>query len=658
LNSRWAAPLFLLMAGLFMLGPHAAHTGLHVDDHTFHQMFARADWPAIKHEFLRYVPGRNLHVLFYAGLYKAFGPAPDGLHLFGLFLDLLNGLLAWALLGQLAVPARWRLLAAALFLVYPNHGETHFWTVLVVQVLIPVSLTLGAFLAAGAQASPGPRLLAAFLLYAAAVFTYDQVFFMWVPLLLHAATAKRPAPKPALILFALGCLAMNAFHVALRIYAPTASGGRPVIRFTGILRNAAHALFDMGYPLKKLPAWEALAGWGLGPWGVVGSCVVLALMLSALLARLDDGGERRWKGRAFVVGALWVLCGYMPNLFWYVSPRHNYLPSLGLALIASAAVSRMRLGRAYWGAALAALGFGLAASSTFAEGYGWRRSADTLEAFRRAAPKLTRPDTDNLFLLGAPRRVLRAPAFEHPQEAVFLLAQALGRPPVDVGDLSLSPGRTGAFWSNQVELFGPETLRWRSYSGMTLLAFIRGRLTCARALKATRPDGGAVELAVNGRPGCEAVPAVEAPIWLVESRPARPKGEALCVTAGGAELFELTFHETPGQLELSTVWRAQKPLTDFAVAARLLDGSGKAVYEPIYRIEGEGHNGRRALWPLYDDVLPASRWKPGAGARQKFQARLDRPLPGGRLDAELTVFEKRPDLWAKTGVCRAAARRE
>lgn len=649
-------PMLLLAAGLLLLGPHVPHAGLHRDDLAFHQTLAAADWPAIQGAFQSYVPGRNLYILYYAAMYKVLGPDPRNLHLFGLSLDLLNVLLAFFLIRRIGGGAALSLSCAGLFLAYPNHSETHFWTSSVAMNLLSTTFLLAAFLwACTSRLSPPARWGGAALLFALALFDYDQVFFMWIPLLFCAARLL-PGPRPEtkhLTLFGAACLAMNLAHAGLRILTPGSGANRPSIRLGNLLSSAASSLSETFVPMRKLPRWELLWSWVGGPLPTLLMVAAIAAAGAAAvmyLAKKEDSTTAPYPLLAF--GALWFFCAYLPNYFWFISARHNYLPSFGFLLalcLAAAAVLKKWPGLRPAAVVLGFLGFLASGSASLAQGRAWSQAAALHDRFKLAAVSLLPADTDNLFLLEAPATIRGAPVFQHPEEHLYLFAQATGLPPPR-GDFSITPGRTGAFYGNQVRVFGADNLQWRSYAGMNVILYGEGgQLTCASSLRLVGPRNPGYDVPLSQDPRCRPAPPRPAPVWLVDSSevPA-PTDEPLLKTSFGAALLGATLSESDGSFDIQLLVAHHGPKASaFAVAIALEDASGRKVFEPIYPADSTKAEEREAFWPSYDDLHPGPV-RPGRALRSTYRFQSKGPLPQGPLRARLSFFQTSPGVWKKT----------
>lgn len=624
-----AAIAFLAACAALLLLPRGLDAGLHQDDHGFHLALSQAPWSEIWERFLRYVPGRNLYILFYAGLYRLLGTDPSRLHAAGIFLDGLNAALLYLLARQLGARVRLALPVAALFLVWPNHAETHFWTSAVAMNLLSTTFLLGAFLAAGcARLGPRGRPAAALLLYALALFDYDQAFFMWVPLAFHAWRAAPAGPPAGLRVFLAACLSMNAVHALLRAFAPVSEGGRPVFSPWTLPRSAAKILFENVVPLRWLPAWSELGSAAGGPAATTALLLALGAALWAVARRDEEPlapGAWRWAA----LGLLWAACAYLPNLFWFVSPRHNYLPSAGL-LLAAAVLWRLRWGARAWAPAAAAA-FTVGAAALCASAARWSSAGSLLTAFREQAPAVVPARARGVYLVGAPDAVRDAPAFRHPQEHLFLLREARGAAPA-AGDLALTPTRAGSFYLNREDLFG-HSFQWEPLAGHSILAWRDGKILPVCRLLLALPGGGEHRVELGGIPGCVEL-ELDAEGWLAESSLREDPAPA---PAGGPRLLAAAAEASGGVLTLRLRWLAGREAFDFAALPRLVDARGKELFRAAYPPRAK----HRRLWPMLDDLRPASTWKPGQEALQTWRYRFDGALPPGcRL--ELALFRRNP----------------
>ncbi len=676
--------MFLILTGLLVFGAHAPKAGLHLDDHAFHRTLSGADWPEIRERTLKYVPGRNLYILYYAGLYRILGPEPSRLHLFGVGLDILNALLAASLLVRLGGSLGWSLLFAGLFLVYPNHGETHFWTAAVGMNLLSTTFLLAACRLAAAQSLNAVVRWAACLgLLALAVFDYDQSVLMWLPIAVYAVwlCPDSGLPRAWALSFAGAGIVLDAAHAFLRAYSPHSEGGRPVVRLGQVGQRAWEALLSSAVPLRKFPIWESLQSWAGGPEATTAMVLALAGTWAWLSRRLgvpeahEPKSEGPGLGRIAAFGLLWMLCAYAPNFFWYLSPRHNYLPSFGflLALTAVALTLSRELGLAVRRGLAAAvfLVFGLSAAAGIAEGYGWRHSAELHARFTEAAPALLPAKPANIFLLDAPVSVARAPAFSQTSEHLLLFwnkTEILAEP----GDTTLTPGRTGAFYRNQLSMYGRDTLYWHPYKGMNLIVYhgkndpkyrADGNFSCAGKLKIFPGGENPLSFNITKDPKCRTLAELNAPVWLAASSRLPAGGKPSLVSLpNSVQLLSTSVRllENPSHIELTLLWRSTRPVADFAVVVALRDPGGREVFAPIYSASRGRWPGHETLWPCFNDLQPPSTWGKNSEISETYRFLLKKPIPPGPLEARMTVFERPQDLfrpWLRLGEVGAPVQR-
>lgn len=641
-DRRLALAAALLGAVPFLLT--APFCGLYLDDYTFLRMLEGAAPGRLWTEFLHYVPGRNLHIPFFYGLIEFTGRSVLLMHLVGTAFDAVNASLLFLLVRRLTGLRSVGLAAAAAFAVAPNHGETHFWITLIPQCQIPTALTLAAFLVA---AHGG--LLPACAVYAVALFTYDQVFCLW-PLLLALAWSRDPAPLRARYAAATaGLLTLNAAHITLRYLSPHASGGRPLIRisdFFGRCRDAAVAVSKgvLPWPTSSHAHWA----WTL-------PVVVLALAGSVWLYRAvrDQAEDEKdslssWaKGPGWIAaaagGAAWTFLAYFPNLFWYLSPRHNLLPSVGWSLsvisIGAYAVSRGRRAAAVlpW---LACLFFATAAVSDVHEGTQWVDARRLHDDFATAVKRLT-PPIESVFLVGAPRGLRRAPAFNLPHDVIYAAGRALGRPEVEAGDYHLSPTRRGVVYRNDLSIGPAEGFRWLPAEEANVLSFDvdKRAFICAAALNVRSPDGSEHLLALRPNRDCSLVLPRNADAFLAASTPgpatnARPGAPR----AGGLSLLSAAASVQGETTSLELEWRVETPPQGtVGFIPRLKDASGNLLLEAVFPSRGTKRP-YPTIWPLIDDLAVGLHLQPGRTLRQTFLLNRAPKGPAPAAVLELDAF--------------------
>lgn len=557
------------------------------------------------------------------------------MHLFGLLLDLLNPLLVFALARRVGASRGAALAAAGIFLTWPNHGETHWWTCSIMMNLFTTTLALAAFLAAGhTKWKRGPRLTLAALLYVVALFDYDQVFFLWIPLLAFAYWADSGLRRGRLAAAAAGFLALDAAHFAARMLSPFSNGGRPVPRVDVILLSVKHAITQTLAPMRRPPFLGDFPG---GPL-LAGLLAVAAagIWIHYCARDWNKDGERGAEKRLALFGGAWWLFAYGPNFLWYISPRHNYLPSVGTAFLAAALALRIRRPTvAIAGGILFALG-GLCAWS---DGSAWAASTALHDRFREDALRQLPSNANAIFIVGAPKELRTAPAFSQPREHLHVLSRATGRL-APAGDNAIAANRLGLFFGTQTELFGPvaEPYFVAAASATVFAQRGDGRFERVCRLELTTPGLARREVAAGDCPGRL---GVEVPVALVSSRaersaapiPETPVLQAASVAEGPGGTFDLT-----------VTWLAGRaPAADFAANAVLLSASGAPVFRASYAASVHEHE---IAWPLFDDAIPPSHWKPGTRVIETYRLRRTKAWAQAPATVRLTPYLRSgPSVW-------------
>lgn len=632
--------LLLAALGAALFAWLAPRAGLHLDDYGFWADFENVSPARLLELTVQYVPGRNLYIPFFYALQRLCAGSPAAMHLAGAALDVVNTLLFLVLARRLGAGPGPALAAAGLFLAWPNHGETHWWTSAIMMNLFSTTLVLGAVLLAGeTRLARGARLGAAAALFTLALFDYDQVYLLWLPLLAFARLRDRGLTPRVLAAWAGGFVFLDALHLTARLFSPWSNGGRPMPHAGLLWHNAVQALAATLAPLRRNPVLADFPG-GLLP------ALVLALGLGALWAWRCS---RRWERAASAepvlaaFGGAWWLLSYAPNFLWYISPRHNYLPSAGVALLAAAlagrlsAVPRLRRGLVAAGAGL----FALFTLSAWSDGLAWADATARHERFAADATAAALPPNAAVFLLGAPRDVRTAPGFSQPGDPLGILRRA-GLSPA-AADITAAPNRLGVFYGGERALFGEDARPAFAPLASSALFFARdGGFACARIVRVHVP-GLPPRPLKPGQGRCAAGLDLDAPLALVSSR---SLGRAAPAPEGPALESAALAPGPGGALDLRLVWRAGAAPEDFAAHLRLLDASGRVLWLSTRRPSPVEYE---AFWPLYDDELPASSWRPGERIAQLHRLRAPASVVSA-ASARLTLFTRRQTTaWTPTG---------
>lgn len=379
-----------LLFGLTLLvfAPGARSLGFYADDAGFLDTLGAASLTDAVDSAGAYVPGRWLHMIWQWSLFQIAGSGPESLpalHLLQSLLDAIAVVLLFVVGRQLGLPISFAALAAILFAFYPNHAETHFWlsaapmnlasTVFSLLFLIALIRVFRIEQAGNRNDIQWQRpawYLVELLSFALAMFTYDQPF-----LLLSLAVAVRagaavwtaqPEYRRQVLLRWCGLSLPHASAAMIMIWVKLQPVSGPTLTHLGplhIAETAARAvLVHCAMPfhsagrefLKLISGHEFLIIIGL---------TTLSVAILQLLQRLDHAAPV-WLGtrssppskeaaqipmaagqghvgnhkKALVLtcaGLSMMVTGYGPTLAWYISARHNYLPSAGLALAVAAA---------------------------------------------------------------------------------------------------------------------------------------------------------------------------------------------------------------------------------------------------------------------------------------------------------------------------------
>ncbi|HYM13660.1 MAG TPA: hypothetical protein VEU62_23170, partial [Bryobacterales bacterium] len=342
-SGDWLAAATLAASNLLIFGWGAGRLGFYYDDGGWMSSLPSAGLRGLWTITRNYVPGRNLHVLLQYAIYKLAGDPAAHLAQLHLIQSAVDGLAAAAfflLLRRLLVPATAALLAAGLFSFWPIHGETHFWLPATPQnqltTLFVIAFCWTTLEMIRSQRGFSARRWWLALLDAGvflfALFTYDQVLFVLALLIAgRVATAilRRWSDRwrfASIHLFYLAAIALYAW-VKLRIVpgkAPSLTPDAWRLLHENILGTLA-STFGKPWLLHVAPFFQTVTStdWVLAAV----AALALAAVAIALLPRVH---APRPSVFVLLLALLFYIAAYLPIWLWYISPRHHYLPSLGL----------------------------------------------------------------------------------------------------------------------------------------------------------------------------------------------------------------------------------------------------------------------------------------------------------------------------------------
>lgn len=292
---------------------------------------------------------------------------------------------------------------------------------------------------------------------------------------------------------------------------------------------------------------------------------------------------------------------------------------------------------------LACLFFTVAAVSNFHEGTQWIDSRGLHDDFVSAVLRLS-PPVDSVFLVGAPRYLRRAPAFNLRHDVITAAARALGRP-LDNGDNEASPTRRGVVYYNDLTLLPAEYFRWIPATEVNLISFDAANraFTCVSSLRVESPDGLSQDLPLRPNKNCSLILPMEADAYLVTSVPGPAmRRRADAPRAAGLALLSAAASVRGETTSLKLEWRIETPpQATLAFIPRLMDASGNLLLDSVFPSRG-GKRPYPMIWPLIDDLASSLHLRPGQTLHQNFLLRRAvRSLTSSAV-LELDVFELAP----------------
>lgn len=375
-----AAPL-ILAVGAFLCygGPVVRRLGFYHDDWPLIETMAFHGgglWELVRFQFAHsaflFRPGS---VFCWTIPFLAFGASPVPWHLLAMAFTWALGLTVDGTLRDLGLPRRASLLAALLFMAFPNKDATLFWPATALTVTPSILFFLLAYrLHLRRVARGGAALLAAScLLLIMSLCIYEQTFFLlplWlvVPGLVDEPAAARLRRGIGWGAAAVALFALYKFGVAPRLMPYNKT----------VVLSPKHALFVAYMSVRAFadPRWFVYLlqlAWAGVRWNPFVSLAAVLLPVWAWRATGDDEGAATAPRAVVLWGAGVFVLAYLPLCFSDYAPsaydhmnRLNELPALGVAaaLCGWAAAST---GRARSVALALATSFCLLVSGAFAE---------------------------------------------------------------------------------------------------------------------------------------------------------------------------------------------------------------------------------------------------------------------------------------------------
>jgi hypothetical protein len=369
-SSREMIFVFLLgLIALLVFGLKSEKLGMYFDDSGFMIYHDRLPFFKVFEFAAYYLPGRNLHIVWQYAFYNIFGGDIDGLpglHWFQAAASTVVALMLYGLLRILGCAAAPAFVGAAVFAFYPNHTEVQFWpsampmNVMSTALVMIFLISLASLVRSGQLLVSSRRRAIAVLgsvSAALAMFTYDQpvlliMFCAFVGGIFLFLQRRENWKLVAIIWTVCGVTFLGNIFAKLRDPANGPNFGH--VNLTHILSNvwaSIHSSFGNKF-------WSVLFTPDLVA-AVTLPAVLLALLGAAIIAAgiiyLKAGAEARhdwhlhWHPMVIILAGVCIFfLSYSTNYLWYIATRHNYLPSLGIAIGVAgivALVLRPRRGR-------------------------------------------------------------------------------------------------------------------------------------------------------------------------------------------------------------------------------------------------------------------------------------------------------------------------
>jgi hypothetical protein len=371
------AGVLLVAVNLVVFGFRSGRLGFYADDAGFLvDIYPSMGVQQLISAIGSYVTGRNLHILWqYFISVIAGGSAIENLpamHYVQVAADAAAALLLFLALRLWHVRRPAAFLGAVAFSFYPVHDETHFWLSSLPMNIISTAFVLALIclsallLRAVSATSRNPLmlffLLALFLLaFLCSMFTYDQavpVTMVTVTLVMGAIFYRHPGLRISAAGSYFFCFAV---FVSLVIWKVRVPAGGPVFSNLTIGHIHQNLLASVRIWLSLLssrtilfPFRGATAVDQAAAFAVTGIAVIATwFFLKQYNPQNSEGSNddlfvpvKETQGLGFnlvvmVAGISFYLLAYLPAYLWYLSPRHSYLPSVGVAIMSAAIVGAL-----------------------------------------------------------------------------------------------------------------------------------------------------------------------------------------------------------------------------------------------------------------------------------------------------------------------------
>lgn len=347
---------------LLVLGYQFWQLGYYADDGASLFPTALLSFEQTLHSAAAYTAGRPLHMVWQQLAYHLVGWTAaelPRLHLLQLVFDGFAVVLVYGLSRLLMLSLWASSVAAVVFAIYPNHNETHFWltalpqnqvsTILLLTYLCASAFIIRRLLDARPSAERWLWVFADVVVFPAALFTYEATFFVllfgWAAKI-ATLLARRKRLEWPVVLGGVVVVVCALLDIAIKLWGDQQGG--PVASYATLERIQSNLTVAVGSTAGSI-LWMDIVGHNLAgavpaDWLIgVGAASFAAVGLGVLVREPSvgsDSSKESGRVRTRLVRALTVVLAgmllwflaYAPSLLWSISPRHNYLPTVGLAL--------------------------------------------------------------------------------------------------------------------------------------------------------------------------------------------------------------------------------------------------------------------------------------------------------------------------------------
>jgi hypothetical protein len=353
---------------IWVFGERSELLGLYSDDAGFIANFEPVSFSRMLYLATHYIPGRNFHYFWEYLVLLVSGSTLDSLptqHVIETGLIALNAGALYLALRLMSLPPFPCFVGASLFAFYPGRAEALYWLQaipmnLVSTLLIFMIVILGIVAVRAARSALHGRaalcLLGQSVLFAPALLSYDQSDIVVV----IATTGSALACALLMRSWRAGMVALAGLYSALflglmvvKFLYPADGPTFGVLTLAHLASNySASFSNNFGAGLDERMFSRLLPHTGLFEreiaFAVAAGILAAGLLCGAPAVATIDSSARgsklqsalRSAGLALAVmlaGVAFYFAAYLPACAWYVSPRHDYLPSAGIAIFAAGA---------------------------------------------------------------------------------------------------------------------------------------------------------------------------------------------------------------------------------------------------------------------------------------------------------------------------------